>query len=164
VPSADEYGRTGTLKGHADSPIALGDYKVDPDAELERPESFILLDTVSNQSRVVPLPQGVSYSWRSLGRGAHAEALILGTDGKLHVIDPVSAQIVRSIDVVQPWTEPDDWQQPRPALFTRGHDIYVTDPAADEIHLVDIESGEVTQTATLPNTPNEVSGTAGHEH
>lgn len=164
VPSAAEYGRTGTLKGHGDSPVALGDYKIDPDAELERPDRFILLDTVANQTRVVPLPEGVSYSWRSLGRGAHGEALILGTDGKLHVIDPVSAEIVRSIDVVQPWTEPDDWQQPRPALFTRDHDVYVTDPASNEIHLVDLEAGEVTQTAGLPNTPNEISGTVGHEH
>ena len=162
VAAPGDYGRSGTVKGHPESPIALADFKIDPDAELERPNQFALVDTATNQLRVVPLPTGVSYSWRSLERGPHAEALILGTDGKLHVIDPATAEIVRSIDVVAPWTEPDDWQQPRPAVFTRDHDVDVTDPASKEIHLVDIETGEITTTATLPNTPNEISGPVGH--
>jgi DNA-binding beta-propeller fold protein YncE len=164
VPAPGDYGRSGTVKGHPESPIALADFKIDPDAELERPNQFALVDTATNQLRVVPLPAGVSYSWRSLERGPHAEALILGTDGKLHVIDPVTAEIVRSVDVVAPWSEPEDWQQPRPAVFTRDHDVYVTDPASKEIHLVDIDTGEITTTATLPNTPNEISGPVGHEH
>ncbi|MGB3486055.1 MAG: zinc metallochaperone AztD [Mycobacterium sp.] len=164
IPSPDAYGRTGNLKGSADSPIALGDYKTDPDAELERPNQFALIDTTSNQLRLVSLPAGVSYSFRSLARGPHAEALMLGTDGRLYVVDPATAEFVRSIDVVGPWTEPDEWQQPRPTVFTRGHDVYVTDPASNEIKLVDVETGEVTETATLPNTPNEISGPAGHEH
>lgn len=164
IPSPDPYGRTGNIKGHPDSPVALTDYKVDPDAELERPNQFALVDTTTNQLRLVPMPQGVSYSFRSLARGPHAEALMLGTDGKLHVFDPATAQNIRSIDVVTPWTEPDEWQQPQPTVFVRGHDVYVTDPAAKEIKVVDIETGEVTQTGTLPNTPNELNGPVGHEH
>ncbi|CAN5517289.1 zinc metallochaperone AztD [soil metagenome] len=164
VAGPGEYGRLGTVKGHPESPVALADFKVDPDAELERPNQFALVDTAADQLRVVPLPAGVSYSWRSLERGPHAEALILGTDGKLHVIDPATAEIIRSVDVVAPWTEPQEWQQPRPAVFTRGHDVYVTEPASNEIHIVEVETGEVTRTAQLPNTPNEVSGPMGHEH
>jgi DNA-binding beta-propeller fold protein YncE len=164
VASPDEYGRIGNLRGHADSPVALGDYKVDPGAELERPNRFALIDTTTDELRLVPLPEGVSYSFRSLARGPHAEALILGTDGKLHVIDPATAEFVRSIDVVAPWTEPVEWQQPRPTVFTRGHDVYVTDPASNEVHLVDVETGEVIRTGTLPETPNELTGPVGHEH
>jgi hypothetical protein len=72
------YGRVGTFKAHNDSAVALGDFKVDPNAEVERPNHFALIDTESNQVKVVLLPASVSYSWRSLARGPHGEALILG--------------------------------------------------------------------------------------
>lgn len=164
IAAPGEYGRVGTVKGHDDSAVALGDFKVDPDAELERPNQFALIDTASNQLRLVTLPQSVSYSFRSLARGPHAEALVLGTDGNLYVIDPVSGDTTKTIAVTEPWTEPDDWQQPRPTVFTRDHDVYVSDPATKQLHLVDVESGAVTKSVTLENTPNELSGAVGHEH
>jgi hypothetical protein len=164
IASPGPYGRVGTIKAHDDSAVGLGDFKVDPDAELERTEQFSLVDTASNQLKVVRLPASVSYSWRSLARGPHAEALILGTDGKLYVFDPATGATLKSISVVQPWTEPDEWQQPRPAVFSRGHDVYVTEPASKQLHLVDIEAGEVSSSVTLDQTPNEISGTVGHEH
>lgn len=164
VAAPAEYGRVGTLRGHDDSPVALGDFKVDPDAELERPNQFALVDTASNQLRLVPLPQQVSYSFRSLARGPHAEALILGTDGNLYVIDPASGVTVKSIAVVEPWTEPDDWQQPRPSVFARGHDVFVTDPATNQVHIVDVESGAKGASVTLEQAPNELGGTVGHAH
>lgn len=164
IASPGDYGRVGTIKAHNDSAVGLGDFKVDPDAELERPEQFALVDTETNQLKVVKLPAAVSYSWRSLARGPHAEALILGTDGNLYVFDPTTGATLKSIAVVQPWTEPEDWQQPRPAVFARGHDVYVTEPASKQVHLVDIEAGEVSDSVTVAQTPNEISGTGGHEH
>lgn len=86
IASPGEYGRVGTIKAHADSAIGLGDFKVDPEAELERTEQFSLIDADTNEVRVVRFPVSVSYSWRSLARGPHAEALILGTDGNLYVV------------------------------------------------------------------------------
>ncbi|MGV0744314.1 zinc metallochaperone AztD [Mycolicibacterium sp. XJ870] len=164
IAAPGEYGRVGNLRGHEESPVALGDFKVDPDAELERPNQFALIDTTTNQLRLVTLPQSVSYSFRSLARGPHAEALILGTDGNLYVIDPATGGTVKTISVTEPWTEPDDWQQPRPTVFTRDHDVYVTDPATKELHIVDVESAAVSKSVTLENTPNELSGAVGHEH
>jgi hypothetical protein len=164
IAGPGEYGRVGTIKAHADSTVGLGDFKVDPDAELERTEQFSLIDTDANQLNVVRLPASVSYSWRSLARGPHAEALILGTDGNLYVIDPNTGATVKTIAVTEKWTEPEDWQQPRPAVFTRGHDVYVTEPASKELHAVDIEAGEVSSSVTLEQTPNEISGAVGHEH
>jgi hypothetical protein len=164
IASPDAYGRVGTIKAHADSAIGLGDYKIDPEAELERTEQFSLIDTDTDQLKVVRLPASVSYSWRSLARGPHAEALILGTDGNLYVVDPNTGATVKTIAVTDKWTEPDDWQQPRPAVFARGHDIYVTEPATKELHLVDVEAGTVSNTITLDGTPNEISGAVGHEH
>lgn len=164
ITSPTPYGRIGTVKGHADSPVALGDMKVDQDAELERPGQFALIDTVTDQLRLVNLPPSVSYSFRSLARGPRAEALILGTDGMLHVFDPVTGEPVKAIRVAEAWTEPDDWQDPRPTVFTREDAVYVTDPATRQIHLVDLQAGTVEVSATLEQAPNELSGAVGHDH
>ncbi|MEU4689223.1 zinc metallochaperone AztD [Actinoplanes sp. NPDC023714] len=158
VDSGAEYSRIGNQAGSDASPILLGDYKVEPEAELERPEQFSLIDTAAKSIKVVPMPSGVSYSFRSLGRGPKGEALILGTDGKLHVTDPATGTLTASWPVVGAWTEPLDWQQPRPALFVRGGDAYVTEPATKEVHRVDLATGTVTGSVTLDAIPNEISG------
>jgi hypothetical protein len=164
IAAPTPYGRIGNTRGHDDSPVVLGDMKVDPDAELERPQQFSLIDTSTDQLRVVQLPPSVSYWFRSLGRGPQAEALVMGTDGRLYVFDPVTGDQIEAIPVTQPWTEPDDWQDPGPAVFTREDGVYVTDPATKQIHLVDLQTGLVSKSATLEQTPNELSGAVGHHH
>ena len=67
VASPDPYGRMGNQAGSPDSPVILGDYKVDKDAELERPTRISLVNTDTGQLQLVDL--GTSYSFRSLGRG-----------------------------------------------------------------------------------------------
>ncbi|CAL9346894.1 zinc metallochaperone AztD [Nocardiopsis sp. TNDT3] len=158
VDSPDEYGRIGNQAGSEESPIVLGDYKTDPDAELERPERVALVDTAAGDLTLVDLP--ASYTFRSLGRGPEGEALVLGTDGSLHVIDPEAGEVVDSIEVMDEWQEPLEWQQPRPALFVRGATAYVSDPATKQVHALDLESGEVTASVTLDAEPNELSGVA----
>ncbi|MEU2051304.1 zinc metallochaperone AztD, partial [Streptomyces albidoflavus] len=113
VQSPTEYGRIGNQAGSEESAVVLGDYKQDPDAELERPEKVSLIDTETGTMRLVDL--GTSYTFRSLARGPHGEALVLGTDGKIHVIDPETGKVERKISVLDAWQEPLDWQQPRPA-------------------------------------------------
>ncbi|MBD7997994.1 zinc metallochaperone AztD [Oerskovia gallyi] len=159
IASADAYGRIGNQAGSEESPVVLGDYKTDPDADLERPTRVSLVDTVSKQIALVET--GASYSFRSLGRGPHGEALVLGTDGALRVIDPVTGAITRTIAVTGAWTEPDDWQAPRPTLFVLDHTAYVTDPATQTVHAVDVESGEVYASTTLDVVPNELTGVTG---
>ncbi|OOC54865.1 MULTISPECIES: zinc metallochaperone AztD [Nocardiopsis] len=158
VDSPDGYGRIGNQAGGEESPIVLGDYKTDPDAELERPERVALIDTRDAGLTLVDLPG--SYTFRSLGRGPGGEALVLGTDGGLHVIDPEKGEVVDSIEVTDEWREPLEWQRPRPALFVRGGTAYVSDPATRRVHSLDLESGEVTASVTLEEAPNELSGVA----
>ncbi|MFX4292592.1 zinc metallochaperone AztD [Streptomyces bohaiensis] len=161
IDSPDDYGRIGNQAGSDISSVVLGDYKSDPDAELERPERVALVDTATGELNLVDL--GTSYTFRSLGRGPAGEALVLGTDGALHVIDPEAGEVTDSIAVIDSWEEPLDWQQPRPALFVRGGTAYVSEPATDELHAVDLASGEVTASVTLPSAPNELTGVvAGH--
>lgn len=159
VTSPDPYGRIGNQAGSEDSPVVLGDYKSDPDAELERPQRVSLTNTVTGELRLVDL--GTSYTFRSLGRGPFGEALVLGTDGALHVLDAASGAVLRTVPVIDPWTEPEQWQTPRPALFVQGFTAYVTDPAGKRIHAVDIEKGEVTASGQLPHTPDEITGVRG---
>ncbi|MFB8351170.1 zinc metallochaperone AztD [Streptomyces niveus] len=160
VESPTEYGRIGNQAGSDESPVVLGDYKKDKDAELERPEQVSLIDTGSGKVRLVDI--GTSYTFRSLARGPHGEALVLGTDGEIHVIDPETGKVTRKISVLGPWQEPLDWQQPRPALFVRDHTAYVSDPSGKKLLAIDIESGERLAATRLPRSPNEVSGVKGH--
>ncbi len=156
VTSPDAYGRIGNQAGSPQSSITLGDYKTDKEAELERPTRVSLIDTEKASLRHVDL--GTSYTFRSLARGPQGEGLVLGTDGKIHVIDPAAARVTRTIPVIGSWQEPLEWQQPRPALFVRGGTAYVTDPGKKEVHAVDLGTGEQTATGTLPGVPNELSG------
>ncbi|MGW4949095.1 zinc metallochaperone AztD [Streptomyces parvulus] len=161
VDAPGEYARTGNQAGSDASPILLGDHKTDPEAELERPTRISLIDTRTAKMRLVDL--GTSYSFRSLARGPHGEALVLGTNGVLHVIDPETGKVERKIDAVGDWTEPLDWQQPRPTLFVRDHTAYVSDPGKRRLHSFDLESGEKVTSVTLSKGTNELSGTVpGH--
>ncbi|GAB3171469.1 zinc metallochaperone AztD [Myceligenerans halotolerans] len=159
VDAPDSYGRIGNQAGSEESPVVLGDYKVDKDAELERPERVSLIDTRSGELTLVDLPS--SYNFRSLARGDDGEALVLGTDGQVHVIDPESGEITDSIEVIDAWEEPLEWQEPRPAILTLDGSVYVTDPANSAIHAVDVETGEVWKSAELGVVPNEIAGVLG---
>lgn len=159
LDSPTEYGRIGNQAGSEESVITLGDYKQDPDAELERPEQISLINTETKDLTQVDL--GTSYSFRSLARGPHGEALVLGTDGSLHVIDPETAEITNSFPVIDAWEEPLEWQQPRPTIFVHDHTAYITEPSTNTIHAVDVESGEITGTGELEQTPNELTAVTG---
>lgn len=155
IAAPDPYGRIGNQAGSPESPIVLGDYKVDADAELERPTRVSLIDTEQATLRLVEL--GASYTFRSLARGPRGEALVLGTDGAIHVIDPVSGTVANRIPVIDEWSEPLDWQQPRPALEVRGHVAYVTDPSESSVNAVDLDTGEITATVVLDDVPSELA-------
>ena len=169
VTAPDPYGRIGNQAGSEASPVVLGDYKVDPGAELERPTRVSLIDTRTAALRLVDLPS--SYTFQSLARGEAGEALVLGTDGRLHVIDPESGALTRSIPVIDAWEEPEDWQQPRPVIEVHDGTAYVTDPATRSVHAVDVETGGVWASGQLDVVPHEltvvsgdVSGDADTEH
>lgn len=69
IDALDDYGRIGNQAGSDTSPILLGDYRTDPEAEWERPTRISLIDTEKKKLRLVNL--GTGYSFRSLARGPH---------------------------------------------------------------------------------------------
>lgn len=159
IASPDPYGRIGNQAGSEESVVVLGDYKTDPDAELERPQRFTLTDTRTGTLKVVPIE--ASYSFRSLDRGPRGEAVILGTDGALHVFDPVSTRRLAHFPVVDPWTEPDEWQSPMPNLHVQGDVAYVSDPGARRVVAVNLADGAVLAETTLAHPTIELTGVEG---
>ncbi|MEX3505267.1 hypothetical protein [Corynebacterium sp. LK2510] len=153
LPS-EGYQRNGNLVGDEESPIVLGDNKVDEDAEHERPTTVILIDTENESTRFVEL--GSSYWFRSLGRGPRGEALVLTYDGNLAVIDQNTGEITNRIPVIAPWEEKEEWQEPGPILKVHEGIAYVTDAENRELVTVDLFNGVVENRQKLSFAPVEM--------
>ncbi|GAB3087430.1 zinc metallochaperone AztD [Nocardioides zeae] len=155
------YGRMGNAFTTDTSPVVLGDYKTDPDAEGYLLDAVTLIDTAAGTLDVVELPEGASYTFRDLARGPDDLGYVLATDGAIHVIDPTTGEIVDAFEVIAPWEGPVEWQDPHPAIQVAGDVAYVTEPATNGVHAVDLTSGEVVASAELDVTPNEIAPAAG---
>ncbi|MDR1355368.1 MAG: hypothetical protein LBJ43_03785 [Propionibacteriaceae bacterium] len=162
VISPDVNGRLSALSGTEESPIVLGNYSIDGTYT-----SVALLDTRTATMKLVELPGGAAYSGHSLARGDDAAALVLGTDGKLYVIDCETGVITASYSVLHAWEAPTGWQEPRPSLLMLEGMAYITDPQARQLYIVYPATGEIWKTITLSDVPNElvgVTGARGSEH
>ena len=161
IAAPDDYGRTGNQYVSDTSSIAVGDYNSDPDAEGYTLSAVTLIDTVAKTLEVVNLPEGIEYTWRDVARTSSDDALILGTDGALHVMNTETGELTASYPVIDPWTGPVEWQDAHPALIVLGDTAYVTEPSTNSIHAVDVTTGEVINSAKLPATPNEIAVVTG---
>jgi outer membrane protein assembly factor BamB len=155
------YGRMGNAYVSETSPVVVGDYKDDADAEGYLLDQVTLIDTAAETLEVVDLPEGVEYTFRDVARGPGDLAYIIATDGSIHVLDPESGKVTRSIPVIDAWEGPTEWQDPHPAIVVAEDTAYVTEPATNRIHAVDLTTGEVTATSELDVTPNEIAVAAG---
>jgi outer membrane protein assembly factor BamB len=155
------YGRMGNAYVSETSPIIVGDYKTDPDAEGYLLGAVTLIDTAAKTLRVVDMPEGVGYTFRDVARGPDDKAYIMGSDGAIHVLDPATGELTDSFPVMDVWESPVEWQDPHPAIVVADGIGYVTEPASKEIHAVDLTTGEVLSSATLEVTPNEMAVAAG---
>ncbi len=157
LSAPDAYGRSGNMFAAPGSPVVVGDYKNDPDAEGYLLGAVALVDTEAKSFEVVQLPSAARYTFRDLARGPENLAYILATDGQIHVLDPASGDIVNAFKVIAPWSGPANWQDPHPAIKVAGSIAYVTEPATNTVHAVDLETGEVIISAKLAHTPNEIA-------
>lgn len=157
LTSPDEYGRMGNAYVSESSPLVVMDYKDDPDAEGYLLRHIALVDTAAGTLEKVALPEGVEYTYRGVGRGPDGEAVLIGTDGNLHIIDPATGEVTASLPVVDPWDGPAEWQDPHPSVKVAGSLAYVTDPADSELLVIDLESDEIVHTVALDHVPNEIA-------
>lgn len=155
------YGRMGNAYVSESSALVVGDYKNDPDAEGYLLGAVTVIDTEAATLEVVDLPEGVEYTFRDIARGPGELAYILASDGSVHVFDPEERELVDAFPVVERWESPVEWQDPHPAIVVNGDIAYITEPAADQIHALDLTTGEIVASAQLEVTPNEVAVAAG---
>lgn len=155
----DEYGRMGNAFVSETSPIIVGDYKDDPDAEGYLLNAVTLIDTAAHEYRVVELPENVRYTFRDIARGTDDLAYILSTDGSIHVLDPDTGELVNEFPVIGEWEGPVEWQDAHPAIVVNGDTAYVTEPAKNTVHAVDLKTGKTTASVTLDGVPNEIAAT-----
>ncbi len=161
LQAPDEYGRMGNAYVSETSPIVVGDYKTDPDAEGYLLDMVTLIDTEQRTFEPVALPEGVEYTWRGVVRGPGDLAYLLGTDGAIHVLDPATGEITDEYPVVEPWEGPAEWQDPHPAMTVDGDTAYVAEPASNTVHAVDLVTGEVIASVELDEQPNEMAPALG---
>lgn len=151
------YGRTGNLFVSETSPLVLGDYKDDRDAEGYLLNRVALIDTAAKSQTVVDMPEGAEYTFRDLARGPGDLGYIIASDGAIHVFDLEAGAFTDAFPVIDPWEGPADWQDAHPAIKVSGGIAYVTEPAKKAVHAVDLTTGEVLTSATLEVTPNEMA-------
>lgn len=161
LTAPDAYGRMGNAFVSETSPIVVGDYKNDPDAEGYLLSAVTLIDTAAETLEVVDLPAEVRYTFRDIARGPGDLAYILSTDGQIHVLDPETGELTDSYPVIDPWEGPAEWQDAHPAIKVDGDIAYVTEPAANSVHAVDLTTGEVIASVELDHTPNELAVAIG---
>ena len=156
-----EYQRSGNLFGLHDSPIVLGDHKVEqePTEAVERPTEIALIDTRTDELATVDL--GSSYWFRSLGRAEDGSAVVLTYDGEVNVIDEETGEVTAEYPVIEPWKEKDEWQEPGPILKVAGNTAYVTDAEAQKLVAVDLETGETVLEKDLEFAPVEMAVVTG---
>ena len=166
IAAGPDYARTGNLFPAADSNIMLGDYNETTDQPMTE---VALIDVEAEEINTSEI--GAAYNFRSLARGPEAEALILAEDGLIHVLDPETGKQLEAIQVLEEWTEPEEWQEPRPAIQVVDDIAYITDPAEQAIHMVDLVNMEILDSADLDFVPNELTAVDGkpvaehsHEH
>lgn len=151
------YGRMGNAYVSDSSAVVVGDYKDDRDAEGYLLHRVALIDTAAKTQRVVDMPAGAEYTFRDVARGPGDLAYVLASDGSIHVLDPVTGVFTDAFPVIDPWEGPVEWQDAHPAIKVSGDIAYVTEPAKNAVHAVDLTTGEVTTSATLDETPNEIA-------
>ena len=156
-----EYQRSGNLFGLHDSPIVLGDHKVEeePKEAVERPTGIALIDTRTDELTTVDL--GSSYWFRSLGRAEDGSAVVLTYDGEVNVIDEETGEVTAEYPVIEPWKEKDEWQEPGPILKVAGRTAYVTDAENRKLVAVDLETGERVLEEDLEFAPVEMAVVTG---
>lgn len=156
LTSPDEYGRIGNAYVTESSELVVMDYKDDPDAEGSLLQNIALIDTETKTLEKVALPEGISYTWRGVVRAPSGEVLMIGTDGRLHVIDPATGEITNSFAAIAPWEGPAEWQEEHPAIALHDGVVYVTDSANSQIVALDVSTGEELASGELPEVPNEI--------
>lgn len=132
--------RVGTLAAHEDSAVMVGNWG---------PEGLVRVDLASGALTPFTVPgRYVSFAFDRAGR----RLLVLGTDGRLHRVDPAGGQVEASVQVTSA-VDTATAGAPTPQLAQDADALYVTDPSKGAVHRLDPATLQVTETYAVGGAP-----------
>ncbi|XWN33597.1 MAG: hypothetical protein ROR55_11305 [Devosia sp.] len=144
-------GRVGTLAGGNAMQFFLGDYGddrlvlVDPSSDAP----FRVVDLNVRDVHFVLDPIRVKFAY------------VFTEDGKLHALDVLSGELVRSAQVTEPYSKDGHWRDPRPRLAVMGDMIAVTDPREEVVRFLDVETFDEVRTIQVEGLPFNIVAVGG---
>ena len=144
-------GKSTTLIGGVGIQYFLGNYgadkvvTIDPEAD----EPFRLVDLPTRRVHFVVDPVRPKFAY------------VFTEDGKLHQLDILSAEIVQSLAVTEPYSMDGEWSLPRPRIAVAGDVVAITDPNQGEVHLIDIASFSEARSIPLGGAPYNIVAVGG---
>lgn len=153
LPYADGLpeGKATTLVGGRGLQYFLGSYGA---------SAVVLIDPVEADAfRLVELPtRRVTFAVDPIRARF---AYVFTEDGKLHRLDVLSGEIVKSLTVTEPYSMDGHWSDPRPRLAVAGDHVVVTDPLAGKLHMVDAASFEQAGEIAIEGRPFNIVAVGG---
>lgn len=83
-------------------------------------------------------------------------------DGRLHKVNAFTGSIEASVALTGPYSMDGHWRDPRPRIAVAGDAIFVTDPGAAALRVVDVESFEKTRDIAVEGMPYNILAVGGH--
>ena len=149
-------GRVATLAGSKSTQFFLGDYG---------PDRLVLIDPSQDMPyRVIDLHvRDVHFVLDPIRLNL---AYVFTEDGKLHALDVLKGEIVRSAKITAPYSKDGHWRDPRPRIAVMGDMIALTDPRESLLRLLDVKTFEENDTIAIEGLPFNVVavGGTGLEH
>ncbi|WP_312403812.1 hypothetical protein [Rhizobium sp.] len=145
-------GKVSTLLGGKSMQFFLGNYGED---------KIVLVDPDSADEayRLIELPtRRVDFA---LDPADPLSAYVLTEDGKLHLVDVVKGEIIKSETVTEPYSKDGHWRDPRPRLAVADGQIAVTDPRKGLIRVVDGDNLKEVRTIAVEGQPFAVVAAGG---
>ncbi|MCF6368732.1 metallochaperone AztD [Rhizobium halophilum] len=144
-------GQVGTLLGGKAMQFFLGNYGDD---------KVVVIDpSADSPYRVVSLPvRRVDFA---LDPERASTAYIFTEDGKLHVLDVLSGELTRSVQVTEAYSKDGHWRDPRPRLAVMGDEIAVTDPRRQRVLILDAASLKEVRSMEVEGLPFNIVAIGG---
>jgi hypothetical protein len=88
-------------------------------------------------------------------------AYVFTEDGWLHRLNVLSGKLGDSLALTQPYSMDGHWSEPRARVAVGGDEIFVTDPLAGKIHVIDAEDFTKVREIAVPGKPFSIVAVAG---
>lgn len=144
-------GKSTTLLGASGLQYFVGNYGAD---------AIVVIDPATGTFTRVPLPtRRVHFA---MDPERPQLVYVLTENGQLHKVNALAGTIEASLTLTGPYSMDGHWRDPRPRIAVAGDDIFVTDPTAGVIHVVDVEGFAKERAVEVDGQPYNILAIGGH--